>query len=172
MDNPAIAEGDHVHALRALATIKAVSRTAAGITASVERILAADASHTDDPIVVDVACGGGAEAKIDVFAAIDVGGVEAAQFFPECASQHDAGAGNGDYAAVAWREERPARAAWQGANVLRFTFEVDAYASVIDYVGGGVYLDVAHETGPRAVGAVSGEDGFKPSWCEDQVVVE
>ena len=65
MDNPAIAEGDHVHALRALARINAVSRTAAGIAASVERILAADASHTDDPIVVDVACGGG-DVTVDI----------------------------------------------------------------------------------------------------------
>ena len=59
MDDPAIAEADHVHALRALARINAVSRTANGIAAAVERILAGDASHTDEPIVVDVACGGG-----------------------------------------------------------------------------------------------------------------
>ena len=65
MDDPAIAEADHVHALRALATINTVSRTAAGITAAVERILADDASHTDDPIVVDVACGGG-DVTVDI----------------------------------------------------------------------------------------------------------
>ena len=59
MDDPAIGEVDHVHALRALATINAVSRTAAGIASTVERILAANASSTDEPIVVDVACGGG-----------------------------------------------------------------------------------------------------------------
>ncbi len=65
MDDPALAEDDHVHALRALARINAVSRTASGIAASVERILAADASHTDDPIVVDVACGGG-DVTVDI----------------------------------------------------------------------------------------------------------
>lgn len=65
MDDPAIAEADHVHALRALATINTVSRTATGITAAVERILADDASHTDDPVVVDVACGGG-DVTVDI----------------------------------------------------------------------------------------------------------
>jgi 2-polyprenyl-3-methyl-5-hydroxy-6-metoxy-1,4-benzoquinol methylase len=65
MDDPAIAEADHVHALRALARINAVSRTASGIAASVGRILAGDASHTDDPIVVDVACGGG-DVTVDI----------------------------------------------------------------------------------------------------------
>ena len=70
MDDPAIAEADHVHALRALATINTVSRTASGIAASVERILAANAPHASDLIVVDVACGGG-DVTLDIARGLD-----------------------------------------------------------------------------------------------------
>ena len=56
--------------------------------------------------------------------------------------------------------------------MLGFAFEVDADAGVIDEAGGGVELDVANETGARAVGVVSSEDGLKPVRREDQVVVE
>ena len=87
---------------------------------------------------IDVAGGSGAEAQIDVFAAVDVRGVETAQFFPERAPEHNAGASDSDHPAVARREERPARAVRQRRNVLGFAFEVDFDAGVIDDAGGGV----------------------------------
>lgn len=78
-----------------------VAEFAAGRGADVMAHVAAERDE------VDVAGGGGAEAEIDVFAAVDVRGVEAAQFFPERASQHDACAGDGDHAAVTRGEKRP-----------------------------------------------------------------
>lgn len=56
MDDPALAAGDHVAALGALATINAVSRTAASLTRSVA---AMRPPHGAPFTVVDVACGGG-----------------------------------------------------------------------------------------------------------------
>jgi SAM-dependent methyltransferase len=56
MDDPALAAGDHVAALGALATINAVSRTAACLTRSV---VAMRPPHGAAFTVVDVACGGG-----------------------------------------------------------------------------------------------------------------
>ena len=121
---------------------------------------------------VAVARGGSPEAEIDVFAAVDVRRVKPAEFFPECAPQHDARAGDGNDAAVTRLEEWPTRAAWQKTDVLRFAFEVNADAGVIDEARGGVDLDVAYETRARAVSAVRGEHRLKPLGCEDQVVVE
>lgn len=56
MDDPALPEADHLHALRALRTINAVSRTAAQLAAAASRIVPAGTTPID---VVDLACGGG-----------------------------------------------------------------------------------------------------------------
>ncbi len=60
MDDPSIAEADHLNALSALATINAVSRTSARLAAAVGALLAAPAAASPGRLtVVDVACGGG-----------------------------------------------------------------------------------------------------------------
>lgn len=60
MDDPAIAEADHLHALSALARINAVSRTAAQLARDVAGMLCTAATDAARPLtVVDVACGGG-----------------------------------------------------------------------------------------------------------------
>lgn len=61
MDDPAIAEADHLHALSALARINAISRTAARVASAVAGLLPAMANGPlQQPLtVVDVACGGG-----------------------------------------------------------------------------------------------------------------
>jgi SAM-dependent methyltransferase len=57
MDDPTLAEADHLHALEALATINAVSRTAIQIAAAVASLIPRDDAG---PVqVVDLACGGG-----------------------------------------------------------------------------------------------------------------
>ena len=57
MDDPGLPEADHLHALEALATINAVSRTARQIAAAVSAIVP---HETTGPLhVVDLACGGG-----------------------------------------------------------------------------------------------------------------
>ncbi|MFM8634151.1 MAG: methyltransferase domain-containing protein [Planctomycetia bacterium] len=56
MDDPDIAERDHVEALDALATINAVSRTASQIAAAVQWM---SPSLATPLVVIDVACGGG-----------------------------------------------------------------------------------------------------------------
>lgn len=59
MDDPAILAADHLDALDALATINALSRTAASVAAAVRR-LALPAPDRATPLhVVDLACGGG-----------------------------------------------------------------------------------------------------------------
>lgn len=58
MDDPGIAEPEHLHALSALARINVVSRTAARLAASVHDLLDGRSSAAD-VTVVDVACGGG-----------------------------------------------------------------------------------------------------------------
>ncbi len=60
MDDPGIATADHLHALRALARINAVSGTAWQLAGVVGRMLGAGASRTDRPAeIVDLGCGGG-----------------------------------------------------------------------------------------------------------------
>lgn len=58
MDDPALAEADHLHALAALARINAFSGTAAQLATAIGRLAAAAPRH-DTLQVVDVACGGG-----------------------------------------------------------------------------------------------------------------
>lgn len=58
MDDPALGEADHLHALAALARINAVSLTASRLAAATGGMLAAAGTVTP-PTVVDVACGGG-----------------------------------------------------------------------------------------------------------------
>ncbi|MFM7035246.1 MAG: hypothetical protein ACKOYJ_08710 [Planctomycetia bacterium] len=58
MDDPAIAEQDHLHARTALARINAISRTAARLAEGVQSLLP-DAVAGGRLTVVDVACGGG-----------------------------------------------------------------------------------------------------------------
>jgi SAM-dependent methyltransferase len=56
MDDPALPEADHLHALRALATINAVSRTPAVLAGAAAPL----AAGVDRPLeIVDLACGGG-----------------------------------------------------------------------------------------------------------------
>ena len=57
MDDPALAAADHLHALDALGTINAISRTAARLAAAVRRV--AEARGSEPLHVIDVACGGG-----------------------------------------------------------------------------------------------------------------
>lgn len=59
MDDPALDAGEHLDALRALARINAVSRTAAQLAAGVRRLVAAKRPAAAPIHVVDVACGGG-----------------------------------------------------------------------------------------------------------------
>jgi 2-polyprenyl-3-methyl-5-hydroxy-6-metoxy-1,4-benzoquinol methylase len=58
MDDPAIAEQDHLHALSALARINLVSRTAARLAEGIRRLLE-EGPRPARCTVVDVACGGG-----------------------------------------------------------------------------------------------------------------
>lgn len=59
MDDPAIPEADHLHALSALARINAMSRTAAWLAHCTGHLLAAAQPAPEPRTVVDVACGGG-----------------------------------------------------------------------------------------------------------------
>ncbi len=60
MDDPGLPEAEHLHALDALATINAVSRTAAQIAAAAAAIVPRDTAGLVQPVqVVDLACGGG-----------------------------------------------------------------------------------------------------------------
>lgn len=56
MDDPALPAADHVAALRALATINAVSRTAVHLA---HGVMALRPAHAASLAVVDIACGGG-----------------------------------------------------------------------------------------------------------------
>jgi hypothetical protein len=132
-------------------------------------VVAHEAAESDE---VDVAAVGGAEAEIDVFAAVDERGVEAAEFFPECATDDDTGAGHRWNTAVTEGKGREAMGEAEGAGVLGLAFEVDEYAGVIEGAGGGVDLEIADQSGAFAVSAVGGEHGLEPAGREDQVVVE
>lgn len=57
MDDPGLPEAEHLHALDALATINAVSRTAAQIAAAAAAVIPRD--ELGPVHVVDLACGGG-----------------------------------------------------------------------------------------------------------------
>lgn len=59
MDDPAIAAEDHLDALDALATINAMSRTAASLAAAVRRLAPPSPDGAAPLHVVDLACGGG-----------------------------------------------------------------------------------------------------------------
>lgn len=65
MDDPALAEAEHLHALSALARINAVSRTAAQLAAGARDLLAGPAGTPEPFTVVDIASGGG-DVTIDV----------------------------------------------------------------------------------------------------------
>jgi SAM-dependent methyltransferase len=58
MDDPAIDAAEHLHALDALATINAVSRTAAQLAAAIRR-LGGSSRPGGRFVVADIACGGG-----------------------------------------------------------------------------------------------------------------
>lgn len=57
MDDPALPEAEHLHALAALATINAVSRTAAQVAGAALTLV--PSGWADQVHVVDLACGGG-----------------------------------------------------------------------------------------------------------------
>lgn len=57
MDDPGLPEGDHLHALRALGTINAVSRTAACLASAAAPLIPAEQHGPLE--IVDLACGGG-----------------------------------------------------------------------------------------------------------------
>jgi len=57
MDDPSLGEAEHLHALRALGTINAVSRTAATVAAAAASLVPVNRAAAVE--VVDVACGGG-----------------------------------------------------------------------------------------------------------------
>lgn len=59
MDDPALAEADHLHALSALARINAISGTAAQLAGAIRHLALSTATVTRPLQVVDVACGGG-----------------------------------------------------------------------------------------------------------------
>ncbi|MFM7107311.1 MAG: methyltransferase domain-containing protein [Planctomycetaceae bacterium] len=65
MDDPALAEAEHLHALSALAWINAVSRTAARLAEGVRGLLSTEPGAAAPCVVLDVACGGG-DVTIDV----------------------------------------------------------------------------------------------------------
>jgi SAM-dependent methyltransferase len=64
MDDPSLAEAEHLHALSALARINAVSRTAATLAKAIGLLLPAKGDR-EPVVIVDVACGGG-DVTIDV----------------------------------------------------------------------------------------------------------
>jgi 2-polyprenyl-3-methyl-5-hydroxy-6-metoxy-1,4-benzoquinol methylase len=73
MDDPALAESEHLHALDALGLINVVSRTAAHSARAIVEVLAADGVPPAEPVtVVDVACGGG-DVTIDLAARLSGG---------------------------------------------------------------------------------------------------
>lgn len=65
MDDPAIAEAEHLHALSALSRINLVSRTARRLADGVGALLASAPPEPTARVVIDVACGGG-DVTLDV----------------------------------------------------------------------------------------------------------
>lgn len=146
------------------AAVVLVAKFAAGGGADVMKN---DAAEGDG---VDAAGGAGAEAEVDVFAAVVKAFVEAAEVVPERTGNERAGAGDGGDAAGAEKEAEPARR--EPGAVLGFGFEVDDDAGVVDGAGGHGALDVADHAGARAEPAVEREHGLEPAAGEDEVAVE
>jgi len=130
-------------------------------------VVAHDAAQRDG---VDLTGGARAEAEIDVLAAVDVGFVEAAEFFPERAFEHHARTGHGGHATHGLEDLREPRR--RRAVVLGFAGAVDDDAGVIDRASAEIALDVADEPGERAERAVRRQHAVEPAREEDEVVVE
>ena len=130
-------------------------------------VVADDAGEGDG---VEAAEGAGAKAEVDVFAAVDVALVEAAEVLPEGAFDEHAGAGDGGDGPHGGAEAGKGRG--QGAIVDGFALGADDDPGVIDDAGAGVELDVADQAGAVGERAVGAEQGLEPLREENQVVVE
>ena len=130
-------------------------------------MVADDAGERDG---VGAAEGAGAEAEINVFAAVDVAFVEAAEVLPQGAFDEDAGASKGGDGADGGKETREARG--ERAVVDGFALLINDDAGVVDRARAGVDLKVADEAGAVGERAVGAEHGFEPAREEDEVVIE
>ena len=130
-------------------------------------MVADDAGERDG---VGAAEGAGAEAEINVFAAVDVAFVEAAEVLPQGAFDEDAGASKGGDGADGGKETREARG--ERAVVDGFALLINDDAGVVDRARAGVDLKVADEAGAVGERAVGAEHGFEPAREENEIVIE
>ncbi len=130
-------------------------------------MVADDAGERDG---VGAAEGAGSETEVDVFTAVDVALVEAAELLPQCAFDQHAGTGEGGDGADGGKETREARG--ERAVVDGFALLIDDDAGVVDGARAGVELKVADEAGAVGERAVGAEHGFEPAREENEIVVE
>lgn len=121
-------------------------------------VVADDATKGDG---VGAAEGAGPETEVDVFTAVDVALVEAAELLPQRAFDEHAGPGEGGDGADGGKETRATR--WEGAVVNGFALLIDDDAGVVDGTRAGVELNVADEAGAVGERAVGAEHGFEPA---------
>lgn len=166
--------GEIVAAGGAGAEIAEVGAPACGEAAGVLLVAGASAEGCADVVMddaaegdgVDEAGGGGFEAEVEVFAAVDEAFVEAAEAEPQIVGDEEAGAGDGgDFFQTA--EE------WRGCAVL-FGFAAfgDEEAGVVNLAGADGALDVTDDACVWAERGVDGEHGLEPARGEDEIVVE
>lgn len=130
-------------------------------------VVADDATKGDG---VGAAEGAGPETEVDVFTAVDVALVEAAELLPQRAFDEHAGPGEGGDGADGGKETRATRG--EGAVVDGFALLIDDDAGVVDSTGAGVELNVADEAGAVGERAVGAEHGFEPAREENEIVIE
>ena len=130
-------------------------------------VVADDAGERDGVGAVE---GAGPETEVDVFTAVDVALVEAAELLPQRAFDEHAGPGEGGDGADGGKETRATR--WEGAVVNGFALLIDDDAGVVDGTRAGVELNVADEAGAVGERAVGAEHGFEPAREENEIVIE
>lgn len=130
-------------------------------------VVADDAAEGDG---VGAAEGAGAKTEVDVFAAVEVALVEAAELLPEGALDEDACAGEGGDGTDGGAEAGKERG--QGAVMDGLALLVNNDAGVVDDAGASVELDVADEAGAVGQRTMGTEHGLQPMGQEDQVVIE
>src|SRR5688500_16972122 len=112
----------------------------------------------------------GAEAEIDVFAAVEVVFVKSAELLPQCAPDDHAGTGDGGYGAY---RVQPPHERWRNrTDMKRLAGNSDNEARVVDRAGAGIELDITDQSGAVAQRRVRGEHRLEPAGQEDQIVVE
>ena len=100
------------------------------------------------------------EAQIDVFAAIHVGFIEAAELLPQGALYEHAGSGDSRHGADGMQP--PRNQIRQRAIVHRLPGYADDEPGMINCAGSGVALNISDETRPGAEARVGGEHRFEP----------